>query len=216
MFEVKTFICNPIRENTYIVSDETKEAVIIDCGAWYDAENAAIKEYITANGLKPVHLIATHGHVDHHLGDKFVFDTWGLKPELHGSDEQLMKQLPEHAAAICGINGLTSADFAPVGRYFDGSDVITFGNHSFTILEAPGHSPGGVVFYCEAEKAAFTGDTLFRGSIGRTDFEGGSMFMIIQSLRMLCQLPDTVTVYPGHGEPTTIGAELAANPYLDR
>ena len=75
---------------------------------------------------------------------------------------------------------------------------------------------GGLTFYCEAEKVAFTGDTLFQGSIGRTDLKGGSMFLIIQSLRMLCQLPDDVTVLPGHGSETTIGAEVAGNPYLDR
>lgn len=216
MIRIQRFVCNPLRENTYVVSDDSKEAVIIDCGAWYDSEKNAIKEYIESNGLIPKHLIATHGHVDHHLGDKFVYDTWGLKPELHGSDEKFITLLPQHAMEVCGISGLTADDFAPVGRYLTGSDSINFGNHNFTILETPGHSPGGVVYYCEEEGVAFTGDTLFRGTIGRTDIDGGSMFMIIQSLRMLSQLPDDVRVYPGHGEGTTIGQEVATNPYLDR
>lgn len=216
MIKVERFVCNPIRENTYVVSDSSKECVIIDCGAWYDEEKEAIKEYINGNGLTPKHLIATHGHVDHHLGDKFVYDTWGLKPEVNGSDAKFIQVLPQHAYEVCGIDGLTADDFAPVGKWLTGADTIKFGSHEFTILETPGHSPGGVAYYCADEKIIFTGDTLFRGTIGRTDIGGGSMFMIIQSLRMLSQLPDDVVVYPGHGESTTIGNEVAANPYLDR
>lgn len=216
MIKVERFVCNPIRENTYVVSDSSKECVIIDCGAWYDEEKEAIKEYINGNGLTPKHLIATHGHVDHHLGDKFVYDTWGLKPEVNGSDAKFIQVLPQHAYDVCGIDGLTADDFAPVGKWLTGADTIKFGTHEFTILETPGHSPGGVAYYCAEEKVLFTGDTLFRGTIGRTDIGGGSMFMIIQSLRMLSQLPDDVVVYPGHGESTTIGNEVAANPYLDR
>lgn len=216
MLNIQRFVCNPIRENTYVVSDDSKECVIIDCGAWYDDEKEAIKEYINGNKLIPKHLIATHGHVDHHLGDRFVYDTWGLRPEVDGSDAEFIKVLPQHAYDVCGIDGLTADDFAPVGKWLTGSDSISFGSHVFSILETPGHSPGGVAYYCESEKVLFTGDTLFRGTIGRTDIGGGSMFMIIQSLRMLSQLPDDVVVYPGHGESTTIGSEVATNPYLDR
>lgn len=216
MLKVERFVCNPIRENTYVVSDSSKECVIIDCGAWYDEEKEAIKKYINVNGLMPKHLIATHGHVDHHLGDKFVYDTWGLKPEVNGPDAKFIQVLPQHAYDVCGIDGLTADDFAPVGKWLTGADTIVFGFHEFTILETPGHSPGGVAYYCADEKVIFTGDTLFRGTIGRTDIGGGSMFMIIQSLRMLSQLPDDVIVYPGHGESTTIGNEVATNPYLDR
>lgn len=216
MLNIQRFICNPLRENTYIVSDESKECVIIDCGAYYEPEKEAIREYIKSNGLMPKHNIATHGHVDHHLGDKFIFDTWGLKPEVATADQTFIKRMPEQAQAICGLEGLTDDDFVSVGRCLDGNDTIDYGNHSFTILETPGHSPGGLTFYCENEKVAFTGDTLFRGSIGRTDFEGGSMFLMVMSLRMLSQLPDNVRVFPGHGPETTIGLEVAGNPYLDR
>lgn len=215
MLNIQRFVCNMIRENTYVVSDDTREAVIIDCGAYYEEEKQAIKKYITENNLTPKHLIATHGHVDHHFGDRFVLDTWGLKPEVHESDEKFMNQLPYEAKAICNVD-MTDDDFAPVGKYLTGHDVISFGNHQFTILETPGHSPGCVCYYCQDEKVLFTGDTLFKGSIGRTDFDGGSMFLIIQSLRMISQLPDDVQVLPGHGSPTTIGNEVASNPYLDR
>ena len=104
----------------------------------------------------------------------------------------------------------------PVGKYLTGKDKIAFGSHVFSIIETPGHSPGSVFIYDEEEHVAFSGDTLFRCSIGRTDLPGGSMFQMIQSLRIVCQLPDDTRVYPGHGPETTIGAELASNPYLDR
>lgn len=213
--EIKRFVCNMIRENTYVVSDDTREAVIIDCGAYYEEERTAIKQYIDDNKLQPKHLIATHGHVDHHLGDRFVYDTWGLKPEVGEADEDFMNRLPEQARQLFEME-LSDDDFAPVGRYLMPADTISFGHTTFKIIETPGHSPGGLCFYSEADKTLFTGDTLFRGSIGRSDFDGGSMFLIIQSLRVLSQLPDDTVVLPGHGERTTIGYEVATNPYLDR
>ncbi len=213
--EIKRFVCNMIRENTYVVSDDTREAVIIDCGAYYEEERTAIKQYIDDNKLQPKHLIATHGHVDHHLGDRFVYDTWGLKPEVGEADEDFMNRLPEQARQLFEME-LSDDDFAPVGRYLMPADTISFGHTTFKIIETPGHSPGGLCFYSEADKTLFTGDTLFRGSIGRSDFDGGSMFLIIQSLRVLSQLPDDTIVLPGHGERTTIGYEVATNPYLDR
>lgn len=213
--EIKRFVCNMIRENTYVVSDDTREAVIIDCGAYYEEERKAIKQYIDDNKLQPKHLIATHGHVDHHLGDRFVYDTWGLKPEVGEADEDFMNRLPEQARQLFEME-LSDDDFAPVGRYLMPADTISFGHTTLKIIETPGHSPGGLCFYSEADKTLFTGDTLFRGSIGRSDFDGGSMFLIIQSLRVLSQLPDDTVVLPGHGERTTIGYEVATNPYLDR
>lgn len=110
MLNIQRFICNPIRENTYVVSDETKECVIIDCGAYYEPEKEALKKYIESNGLKVRHLIATHGHIDHNFGDKFVYDTWGVKPEAGTADDQLFKSMPEQAKAICGIDNLTQDD----------------------------------------------------------------------------------------------------------
>lgn len=215
MLIIQTFVCNNIQENCYIVSDETKECIIVDCGAQYPAEQEAIERYIADKSLKPVHLIATHGHADHNIGNRFIFDAYGLKVEVSGRDEQLMQQLSQQAEAILR-QSLTDDDIAPVGHYFTPADTITFGSHTLTIIPTPGHTPGSVFFYCKDEHTAFSGDTLFRGSIGRTDLPGGSMFMIIQSLRMICQLPDETLVYPGHGEPTTIGDEVATNPYIDR
>ena len=202
-----------IKENCYVVSDSSKECVIIDCGAYYEEERRAIVDYILNDNLKPVHLLVTHGHLDHNFGNNTVFDEFGLKPEAGYGDRELIENLKGQAKDTFG--GEVDYDFPPVGHYFDDEEVISFGNHQFSIIPTPGHTPGGVTFYCKEEKVAFTGDTLFKGSIGRTDL-GGSMFMIINSLRELAQLPDDTTILPGHGDSTTIGDELAHNPYMDR
>lgn len=214
MLTIKRFECNMLQENCYIISDETKECVICDCGAYYPAERAAIVDYIRDNGLTPVHLLSTHGHIDHNFGNNTIFDEFGLKPEVHKEDQHLMDMLAKQAETLVGI----TLDYAmpPVGKYFGDGDEITFGSHRLKVIETPGHSKGSVFFYCPEEAIALSGDTLFRNSIGRTDYLGGSMFQIIQSLRMICQLPDNTVVYPGHGPQTTIGTELSSNPYLDR
>ena len=214
MLTIKRFECNMLQENCYIISDETKQCVICDCGAYYPAERAAIVDYIRDNGLTPVHLLCTHGHIDHNFGNNTIFDEFGLKPEVHNEDQHLMDMLAEQAETLVEI----TLDYAmpPVGKYFGDGDEITFGSHRLKVIETPGHSKGSVFFYCPEEAIALSGDTLFRNSIGRTDYLGGSMFQIIQSLRMICQLPDNTVVYPGHGPQTTIGTELSSNPYLDR
>ena len=214
MLTIQRFECNMLQENCYIISDETKECVICDWGAYYPAERAAIVDYIRDNGLTPVHLLSTHGHIDHNFGNNTIFDEFGLKPEVHKEDQHLMDMLAEQAETLVGI----TLDYAmpPVGKYFGDGDEITFGSHRLKVIETPGHSKGSVFFYCPEEAIALSGDTLFRNSIGRTDYLGGSMFQIIQSLRMICQLPDNTVVYPGHGPQTTIGTELSSNPYLDR
>lgn len=214
MLNIKCFECNMLQENCYVVSDETKECIIIDCGAFYEKEQKAITQYIEAQGLKPVDFIATHGHVDHHFGDRFVYEEYGLKVKVHQADAFLMQLLQEQAEAFVGVK--LSDDFPSVGEYLNLDDIISFGTHQFTLIETPGHTPGSVFFYCQDEHVAFSGDTLFHLSIGRTDLQGGSMFQMIQSLRMLSQLPDNTKIYPGHSEPTTIGTELAGNPYMDR
>lgn len=203
-----------LQENCYVVSDETKECVIIDCGAFYPEERTAVVNYIKDNQLKPVHLLCTHGHLDHNFGNNTIYEAFGLKPEVSASDESLMKHFKEQAATFYQME--LDYDFPPIGHFFDDEEIIHFGSHEFEIILTPGHTKCSVTFYCKDEKVAFTGDTLFRGSIGRTDFKGGSMFQIINSLRFLAQLPDDVKVLPGHGETTSIGEELAHNPYMDR
>ena len=212
--KIKTIPCNMLDENCYIVSDDTKECMIIDCGASCEMEQRAISDYIKAEGLKPVLYVLTHGHFDHTMGSKWVFDTYGLQPTICERDAELYKNFKEDVASMIGYQ--VDYDLPIIGRCLNDGDTVTFGNITFKVINTPGHSKGSVVFYNKENNVAFTGDTLFRGSIGRTDLPGGSMFQMINSLRLLEQLPDDTTIYPGHGPETTMKLEGATNPYLDR
>ena len=214
MLKIQTFEVNPLHENCYVVSDDTKECVIIDCGAFTESEQEAIITYINKNGLKPVHNLGTHGHLDHHFGDAAILSAFNLLPEVSDGDEVLMQHSKEAALQMLGMD--LNIDLPAGELRLTENNTISFGSHTLRIIRTPGHSRGSVSFYCAEENVLFTGDTLFKGSIGRTDFPGGSMFQIISSLRELTQLPDTTIVYPGHGPQTSIGFELAHNPYMDR
>jgi len=212
MIEVRRFVCNMLQENTYIVSDETREAVVIDCGALYDEERRAVVDYIEKQQLKPVHLLCTHGHFDHNFGNDTIWHSYGLKPEVAAEDEVLM-DLKTQVEQMIGTG--YQNDVPPIGRLLSTDDTINFGSHQLTILPTPGHTRGSVSFYCQAEDVVFTGDTLFHMSIGRTDFPGGSWTQMADSLKLLATLPDNTKVYTGHGEPTTIGVERQYNPYMN-
>ena len=214
MLNVKTFICNLLQENTYVVSDETKECVIIDCGAYYEEEREAIKQYIATEGLKPIHLLCTHGHFDHNFGIDTIFEAYGLKPEIAPEDDFLISDLPGQFKSIVGVT--LKREFPSVGRLFEKDETIRFGNHALQILRTPGHTPGGVVFYSPEEHIAFTGDTLFKMSVGRTDFERGNYSDLMKSLKdVIAKLPPETIVYSGHGPMTKISDELRYNPYLN-
>ena len=214
MLTIKKFEVNPLQENCYVVSDETKECMIVDCGAFYPQEVQAITNYILENNLKPVVCALTHAHFDHIYGVRAICDRYNIKPILSKKDEELYLTFKDQVRMF--MQSDVDFDMPEIGGFVKDKDLVKFGNQEFRVIETPGHTRGGVFYYNEAEKVAFSGDTLFRQSIGRTDLPGGSMFMIINSLRYLCQLPDTTVVYPGHGPSTTIGFELAHNPYLDR
>lgn len=201
------------QENCYVVSDDTKECVIIDCGALYNEERCAIADYIRENKLIPKHLVCTHAHIDHNFGNNFILSEYGLKPEVCIADKKLIKSLRWQAKAFVGMN--YEEEIPPVSHFFSAGDTVPFGCHTLNIIGTPGHSPGSVVIYCADEKVAFTGDTLFRMSIGRTDLGDGRFDDITNSLKKLAkELPDDVVVMPGHGEQTTMADEKRFNPYF--
>ena len=196
-----------------MVSDDTRECVIIDCGAYYDEEKEALASYIAQNGLKPVHLLATHGHLDHNFGNAFVYREYGLKPEICAEDQNLLEHLKEHASALFGMN--ITEEQPPIGRLLKHGDNITFGQHTLKVLQTPGHSHGSALFYCEEEQTVFTGDTLFRMSIGRTDFPESSWAEMEHSLTTVVKLlPKETIVLSGHGPQSTMADELQYNLYL--
>ena len=140
MIHIERFQCNMLQENCYVVSDETKECVIIDCGAYYPEERTAIVDYVTGNGLKPVHLLVTHGHLDHNFGNDTVYKEFGLKPEVASEDESLMMHLKEQAESFYQMK--LDYDFPPIGRFFEDGETVKFGSHKFEIIRTPGHSRG--------------------------------------------------------------------------
>lgn len=213
MLTIKTLVMNMICENCYVVSDETREAVVIDCGAYSSRDEQQLASYIEKEGLQVKHHLCTHAHFDHTFGCGFMQRTYGTLPEFHGADEPLYRQMPEQTVAFLGrrYEGEMPADFHLLNEQED----ISFGNHHLTIIHTPGHTPGGISFYCKEEGVLFSGDSLFHLSIGRTDLPGGNQCALIKSLtEKLLSLPPETVVYPGHGESTTIGTERNGNPYL--
>lgn len=213
MLNIKTFVFNPFQENTYVVSDDSNEAVIIDCGAFFNEERKELTDYIDKNNLKVVHLLSTHGHIDHNFGNNTIADYYNVRPEVHKADAGLMRRLSEQALAFCNYH--LDYDMPEVSDYLNDGDIIRFGNHEMKVIHTPGHSPGSTVLYIADEDVAFSGDTLFMMSIGRTDLEGGSFSDIQKSLlRMIKELPDNTKVFPGHGPQTSIAKEKLHNPYI--
>lgn len=213
--EVKIFAVNPLEVNCYVVSDDTKEAVIIDCGCFHPDEWAEIKNYIVKEQLKVVHLLNTHLHFDHIMGVPMVYNDLGLAPEANKNDLSIYNNVEKQISMFINMN-VDHIEMPPLGRELRDGDTIEFGTHSFMVIQTPGHTKGGVCFYCKEENALFTGDTLFLCSIGRTDLEGGCYEDIIQSVKeRLLVLPPETKVYPGHGPSSSIEFERKYNPYLN-
>lgn len=213
--EVKIFAVNPLEVNCYVVSDDTKEAVIIDCGCFHPDEWAEIKNYIVKEQLKVVHLLNTHLHFDHIMGVPMVYNDLGLAPEANKNDLSIYNNVGKQISMFINMN-VDHIEMPPLGRELKDGDTIEFGTHSFMVIQTPGHTKGGVCFYCKEENALFTGDTLFQCSIGRTDLEGGCYEDIILSVKeRLLVLPPETKVYPGHGPSSSIEFEKKYNPYLN-
>ena len=211
MIAVNVFTFNPFQENTYILSDETKECIIIDPGCYDSFEKDELASFIENQKLKPVRLINTHCHIDHVLGNKFVSDKYKLQVELNMLEIPFLRAVTDYAPQYGIFCEPAPEPFALLNE----GDIIKFGNSKLNVLFTPGHSPGEICLYSETDKFVIAGDVLFQMSIGRTDLPGGNYDTLIKSIReKLFTLPDEVTVYPGHGPSTTIGFEKKNNPFL--
>ena len=210
--KIARLIFNPIQENTYVVWDETLEAVVIDAGNMGERENEILAKFISDNGLKPVLALNTHGHFDHLLGVNFLREKYGAKLAMSSKDDFLLK----NASVSAELFGVRTGDLPEaIDIDLEGQESISFGATTLKIISVPGHTPGHVAFYEPQSKVLFTGDTLFRESIGRTDLPGGDYSWIMRSIiDNILPLGDEVKIYPGHGEESTIGHESMYNPFV--
>lgn len=208
---IAVFTFNPIGENTYLVWDESRACIVIDAGASTPSERAALDDRIAELGLRPELAVNTHGHFDHVLGVEHLRSRYGIPFALSSKDRYLL----DAASAAGSVFGIPTRDMPAVDLDLETMEEVRFGNSALRILRTPGHTPGGVSFFDPEGRVLFTGDTLFRESIGRTDLEGGDYPTLVRSiLDVLLPLGDDVTVRPGHAEATTLGHEALYNPFV--
>lgn len=212
MITVKIFQFNFVQENSYLLYDETKEAIIVDCGAYFPEEEQKLVDYVEQNKLSIVRNICTHLHFDHIFGNKFIKEKFGIEPEASENDATLLPELTAQVGPY-GIELLRPEE--KIKKFIAPGDIIKFGDSELLSLSVPGHSPGSLCFYNKKNDFLLSGDALFKGSVGRTDFWYGNTEQLLTAIREeLLTLPAKTVVYPGHGPKTTIAEELETNPFL--
>ncbi len=211
MTTVKSFTFNPFQENTYIVYDEEKNAIIFDPGCYTLNERKMLQKFIADNELIIKRLINTHCHLDHIFGNVWVGETYGVELECHQLELPVLARAP-----ISGdMFGVPTPPQPTPSVFIEENDVIEVGSMRFRAIFAPGHSPGSLCFYSETDKILIAGDVLFFESIGRSDLPGGNQKTLLQSIaEKLYVLPDETVVYSGHGMKTQIGWEKKNNPFV--
>lgn len=211
MIQIQHFVFNPFQENTYILSDESKECVIIDPGCSNESEKKELIEFIQEEELKPVRLLNTHCHIDHIFGNAFVAKKYNLGLEIHREDLEVLHSLPQ----VSHLYGFNAEESIEPKNFLNEGDKITFGNSTLDVIFTPGHSPGSVCFINKEGRFVIGGDVLFFRSIGRTDLPGGDHATLLKSIReKVFMLDNDFVVFPGHGQQTEIGFEKENNPFL--
>jgi hydroxyacylglutathione hydrolase len=205
------FTFNPFSENTYVVFDDTKEAIIIDPGMADSDENELLFEFIEEQGLKPVKIINTHCHLDHILGNAAAVDKYNIPIYCHKSE---LPMLERAGAASLMWNVPYNLSPNPSG-FLEEGDVVSFGQTELEVLFVPGHAPGHIALVCHKERLVLAGDVLFRGSVGRVDLPMCNAADLVRSIQQkMYTLPNDYTVYSGHGPETTIGYEKEHNSFV--
>ena len=209
--KIHKLVFSPIDVNTYIIAGNSGDCAIIDCACFSKKECETLESFISANKLNPVALLNTHCHFDHIFGNKFVFEKYNLKTQYHELEDSNHKSFLER---VIRYGWKFDAQPEPM-RYIADNEIIEFDSVRLIALHVPGHTLGSLAYYCEQEGCVFTGDALFAGSIGRTDFPGGNLDTLINSIqKRLFTLPVSTVVFPGHGPQSEIGKEIATNPWF--
>lgn len=206
-FSIKIIQVGPIDVNCYILKDDNSSAgLVIDPGG----NPERIMPYIVENGIDVKMIVNTHGHWDHIGAVDELRELLEVKLAIHRQDADMLTSARGNLSAFMGANGVMK----PAEVLLENGDIIEFGSCKLKVIHTPGHTVGGICLY-DGEDVLFSGDTLFYGSVGRTDFPGGSMQELIKSIRnSLAEVADSAVVYPGHGPATNMGEERRSNPYL--
>lgn len=212
MIHIRHFVFNLLQENSYIAWDDNLDAILIDPSFYTDQDRVNFLDFISDKGLKPSAILLTHGHFDHIYGVAEASEKFGIPVWMGPEDERLLRY-GERMSKMMGLR-TPRTDF-PRNDVREGC-TVSAGTMSFKAIATPGHSPGGICWYDEADGVMFTGDTLFAGTIGRSDLEGGDYdALIVSVMEKLIGLPAQTEIYPGHGPSSSISQERTSNPFLE-
>ncbi len=208
--DIKTFEIGPFGTNTYLLCCDG-DTWVIDPGIGPDSE---LVDYLKAEGITPSRILLTHGHADHIGGIKEIMDNFdGVKLCCPAAEKNMLTDSHANLSAPFGMPVETSE----ADELLEPGQELMLGESRWLVLDTSGHTPGGISFYCRDEKVVITGDSLFAGSIGRTDFPGSDSVRLLETIKSnLLTLPEETRVLPGHGPESTIGKEKLANPFLQR
>ncbi|HQC60301.1 MAG TPA: MBL fold metallo-hydrolase [Bacteroidales bacterium] len=210
--KLKVFVCNPFMVNNYIISNDTNDALLIDAGYYSHEEWEALQNYLSMEHLNVKACLITHPHIDHAIGISNFYQKYNIEIMMSDAGYHLYESIVDIADQF----GMDQVDILTKDKIkFINEGNIKIGDFDILVYETPGHADGSLCYYFSDEKIIFTGDVLFYESVGRTDFITGDWDALVNSIKnKLYKLPDEVKVYPGHGNPTSIGHEKSNNPFV--
>lgn len=213
MLKVKQFQFSPFGVNTYLVVDEiSSKAAVIDPSMTCADEEKIFSAYLEKEGITLTQIVNTHLHLDHCFGMSYVKTKYGVPLKAHG-DDAILGDIIDQQYQMFGMR--PRGEKVVIDECLKDHDVIEIGESSLEVIATPGHTMGGIALYSAHEKILFTGDTIFQGSVGRTDLPSGNHSQLIRSITSrILTLPSDVKIYPGHGPATTVGYEKAHNPFV--
>lgn len=211
---LQRFTFNPLGENTYLVwCPSTLECAIVDAGMYNSSEHAIVEQFIQEHKLNPIVLLGTHAHIDHIFGNWWVKQRYQLPYWLHQEDVRMI----DRSETMAALWNLAYTPSPLPDKFLKHGDTIVIGKETLEVRFVPGHAPGHVIFVNHTSKLAIVGDTIFQGSIGRTDLPGGNHELLLQKIQEeIFTLPEEYSLHSGHGSETTVGIEQSTNPFFPK